>query len=87
MGHINPIIAKDGRELQIEWYDKTIKGADGAAERVLAIGVDVTERKKMEEEARKRLQELEVFYKASVGREERIIELKKEIESLRKGLK
>jgi hypothetical protein len=31
------------------------------------------------------LKELEVFYKASVGREERIIELKKEIEKLKNG--
>jgi len=34
----------------------------------------------------KRLQELETFYKASVGREERIIELKKEIEKLKKEI-
>jgi hypothetical protein len=39
----------------------------------------------MEEEKEKRLHEMEVFYTASVGREERIIELKKEIERL-KGL-
>jgi hypothetical protein len=38
----------------------------------------------MEEESRKRLKELEVFYKASIGREERIPELKKEIEMLKK---
>jgi PAS domain S-box-containing protein len=43
---------------------------------------DITERKKTEEELRKRLQELEVFYKASIGREERILELKKKIAEL-----
>ena len=53
---------------------------------LLGIFRDVTERKKMEEESQKRLHELEVFYKASVGREERIIELKKEIEMLKKEL-
>jgi PAS domain S-box-containing protein len=53
---------------------------------LLGIFRDVTERKNMEEEMRKRLHELEVFYKASVGREERIIELKKEIEMLKKEL-
>ncbi|MFA5115931.1 MAG: PAS domain S-box protein [Candidatus Omnitrophota bacterium] len=47
---------------------------------------NITERKKVEEELRKRLQELEIFYKASVGREERIIELKKEIAILKKEL-
>lgn len=47
---------------------------------------DITERKKLQEESRRRLQELEVFYKVGFGREERIIELKKEIEQLKKEL-
>ncbi|MDD5129447.1 MAG: PAS domain S-box protein [Candidatus Omnitrophica bacterium] len=47
---------------------------------------DISERKKTEEEIAKRARELEIFYKASIGREERIIELKKEIEYLRKEL-
>ncbi|MCX6357784.1 MAG: PAS domain S-box protein [Candidatus Aureabacteria bacterium] len=53
---------------------------------ILAIFHDITKRKKIEEENRKHMQELEVFYKASIGREERIIELKKEIEMLKKEL-
>lgn len=44
----------------------------------------LVERKKLEQEMNKRLRELEVFYKASVGREERILELKNEIEELKK---
>jgi two-component system, cell cycle sensor histidine kinase and response regulator CckA len=51
-----------------------------------AIIRDITERRKLEEETRKRIQELEVFYKTSISREERIIELKKEVESLKKRL-
>ena len=85
-GNVTTIIAKDGHKFQIEWYDKTIRGSDGNVEGLLAIGIDVTERKKMEEEARKRFQELEVFYKSSMGREERILELKKEIERLKKEM-
>ena len=38
------------------------------------------------EEMKKNLKELEIFYKASVGREVRILELKKEIKTLRKRL-
>jgi PAS domain S-box-containing protein len=53
---------------------------------VLGTYEDITERKRLEEEMKKRLQELEVFYKASLGREERILELKKEIEKLKKEL-
>jgi len=47
---------------------------------------DITERKQLEEKTRKQLYELEVFYKASLNREERIIELKKEVESLKQKL-
>ena len=47
---------------------------------------DISKQRKMEEEAKKRVQELEVFYKASIGKEERILELKKEIEQLKKEL-
>jgi len=46
-----------------------------------------TERKKMKEEAEKHLHDLEVFYKANFGREERILELKEEIKQLKKELK
>ncbi|MBN2121247.1 MAG: PAS domain S-box protein [Candidatus Omnitrophica bacterium] len=47
---------------------------------------DISQRKSLEEKARKHMQELEVFYKASVGREERILELKKEIQMLKNQL-
>ncbi len=47
---------------------------------------DITERRNLEEESRKRLQELEIFYRASLGREDRIIELKEEIVRLKKKL-
>jgi PAS domain S-box-containing protein len=50
------------------------------------ITMDVTERKKAEEEKNKYLHELEVFYKASLGREERVIELKKKIDALKEEL-
>jgi PAS domain S-box-containing protein len=71
-----------------QWFecrDSAIFWPDGRTVR-MEIAMDITERKKMEEEARKRLQELEVFYKASVSREERILELKKEVEQLKKEL-
>jgi len=52
-GNINPIIAKDGREILIEWSDKTLKDNDGKIIGLLAIGQDVTERKKTEEMLKK----------------------------------
>ncbi|MCX6683699.1 MAG: PAS domain S-box protein, partial [Methanoregula sp.] len=51
-GNVDTIITKDGRERQIEWYDRTLKGADGSIEGLLSIGQDVTDKKKAEEALR-----------------------------------
>jgi len=51
-GNVNPIITKDGREVEIEWYDSILTDAQGNGKGVLCIGQDVTERKKAEEEIR-----------------------------------
>jgi PAS domain S-box-containing protein len=58
-GNVNAIIAKDGRELQVEWYDKTLKDANGNTVGLLSIGQDITERKKAE----KALQKSEETYR------------------------
>jgi len=47
---------------------------------------DITLNKKIEEENAEHTKELEVFYNVSMGREERIIELKSEVEKLKKEL-
>jgi PAS domain S-box-containing protein len=57
----------------IEWDDRPA---------VLGFMADITERKQAEEELRQNLQELETFSKMAVGREEQMIELKKEINEL-----
>lgn len=64
----------------------SIKNAEGAITHFIKVAEDITERKKMEEETEKHLHDLEVFHKASIGREERIVELKREIRRLEKGL-
>jgi PAS domain S-box-containing protein len=48
-GNINSIIAKDGREILIEWYDKTLRDSNGKIIGLLSIGQDITERKKTEQ--------------------------------------
>jgi len=48
-GNVNSIITKDGRELEIEWYDKTLVSVEGDTIGVLATGQDITERKLVEE--------------------------------------
>jgi predicted nucleic acid-binding Zn-ribbon protein len=47
---------------------------------------DMTEIKKAEKELKNRVEELERFYKLTVGRELKMIELKKEINELSKKL-
>jgi len=51
-GNIDSIITRDGRERDIEWYDKTLKDSSGNIVGLLAIGQDITERKEMEEKTR-----------------------------------
>jgi PAS domain S-box-containing protein len=52
-GNVSPIVTRDGRELQIEWYDKTLKDESGNIKGLLCIGQDVSERKRAEEERNK----------------------------------
>jgi len=51
-GNINPIVTKDGREVEIEWYDKTLKGEKSEIIGLMAIGLDITERKKLQKALR-----------------------------------
>ena len=51
-GNINPIVARDGREIVIEWYDKSLNDADGNTIGLLSIGQDITTRLKAEEALR-----------------------------------
>lgn len=48
-GNITPIKTKKGEIRFVEWHDKTLKDEQGQTTGLLAIGLDVTERKKIEE--------------------------------------
>jgi PAS domain S-box-containing protein len=58
-GNVNPIVTKNGQEREIEWYDKTIKDAEGSTIGLLAIGQDVTDRKQAEERIKRQQYYLE----------------------------
>ncbi|MGD0854797.1 MAG: PAS domain S-box protein [Dehalococcoidia bacterium] len=51
-GNIDEIVTKDGRIRSIEWYDNTLKDINGDIVGLIAIGQDITERKRAEEELR-----------------------------------
>jgi PAS domain S-box-containing protein len=47
-GNVNPILAKDGHQVMIEWYDQTLRDGEGQTVGILAVGHDITERLKIE---------------------------------------
>jgi len=71
---------KDGTKilLEVRTHPVTIKGQKV----VLGIARDITERKKLEEELKKRNEELEQINKLAIGRELKMVELKKRIQVL-----
>ncbi len=54
-GNVNSIIARNGRQILVEWHDKTLKDRTGRTLGLLAVGQDITERVRMQQ----RLQRLE----------------------------
>lgn len=48
-GNINSIVTKDGSSFEVEWFDKVLFDADGNKIGFLAIGLDITERKRTEQ--------------------------------------
>jgi len=80
-------VAKDKRRIPVSVNLTLLKDADGKPVGVISVSRDITERKNIEEEERKRTDELERFTKLAVGRELRMIELKDRIRELEEKLK
>ncbi|MFQ5465967.1 MAG: PAS domain-containing protein [Thermodesulfobacteriota bacterium] len=78
----SPVLAAGGEERLIAWHNTVITGDDGAVTGCLSSGADITERRRMEDDLRARLDELERFRKATVAREFRVKELKERLKKL-----
>ena len=77
---------KDGRKFPVHLMSDVIKDAEGRPVGIVTTCEDITARKKMENEIKGRIEELEGFYEASVQREVKMKDLKKEIQKLREEL-
>jgi PAS domain S-box-containing protein len=72
------IIKADGTLMQCLVSHSIVEGFD----EFLVLLKDITERKRVEEELKRRMEELERFNRLAVGRELKMIELKKRIQEL-----
>ncbi len=61
-GNVNPIVTKHGLERDIEWYDNTLKDASGNTIALVAIGQDITERRKAKEKLRESERKLKTLF-------------------------
>jgi PAS domain S-box-containing protein len=78
------IRTKEGNEKIISWNTKGIPDAAGNISDYIAIGVDVTDRKRAEDALNKTVDELKRFNNITLDRELRMIALKEEINGLLK---
>ena len=77
------VIFADGGSGYISVRFFVVKDKTGKTVRTYGVSQDITERKRLEEELRKKVAELEKMTKIMEGREDKIIELKNEIKELR----
>ena len=76
------LIHKDGKDIPVEINGKILIDENKKIIGLQGTTRDITERKIAAKELEQRLAELEIYYKATLGREGRIIELKQEINRL-----
>ncbi len=80
--YIEPQTSSDGKRIWLQTTKLPLTNKNGELEGILGAYLDITKTKKIEEELRKRNLELEKANKLMVGREMRMIELKKRIREL-----
>jgi len=49
-GYVSPLLTRDGSERRVSWSGKVLRAASGETRGVVGVGVDITERLRLEEE-------------------------------------
>lgn len=75
---------KDGNKRNVEVHAHPIFDENGKLVQMIEYSIDVTERKKIEEEIEKHAQELKKMNDLMMGRELKMVELKREIDVLKR---
>jgi len=83
---VNENVRRDGSRLWMNWTNRALRDEQGRVTSILAVGIDISELKRIEDELKRRNEELECFNQASVGRELRMIDLKRQINDLSRQL-
>lgn len=78
--------AKDGSYYWVDAMIVPIPGLDGKPQNYAALRIIINDKKDIEEKNKKHLEEFEKISKLTVGRELKMIELKKEIKTLKEDL-
>lgn len=79
-----PVRTKSGGERFVLWHNNTIRDKAGDMVGILSSGEDITNIKRAQDELKVRMLEIEKLNKFMIGREMRIIEMKKEVNELLK---
>jgi len=86
--HDTQVIGKDGKT--IDFYctaNVALKDEEGKPTAVMEISRDITESKRIEQELKKKVHDLERFHKFAVGRELKMKELKDRVRELEERLR
>jgi PAS domain S-box-containing protein len=75
-------ISKDGRRLPVLVEDRILRDSEGRITGIRSTIQDITERKRTEEQIKSQLEELQRWQDVMLGREDRVQELKREINEL-----
>jgi light-regulated signal transduction histidine kinase (bacteriophytochrome) len=81
LSNVSPIVTKEGRERQIEWYARGLEDAQGNLIGLVSIGQDITERLQAEEKIRQLNAELELKVKEVTRQRVELEAANKELES------